>query len=162
MKLTKSPTVNIAFSEYLATGQPLFIGRGIFMRYWDLRDHKVIPEHLLLTGYYFNSHGRNWVIVIDEIQEDHHCNMKIYSAPTIQQNREFKNLEMVKFYDDKFSHEFTMSVWGKYYFIKYEENHPAGYQMYHDDEQHNWIYSQADVLNAALKLGIEKGKIRLY
>jgi hypothetical protein len=29
MTLTKSPAVNIAFSEYLATGQPLFIGRGV-------------------------------------------------------------------------------------------------------------------------------------
>lgn len=29
--LTKSPTINIAFSEYLAIGQPLFIGRGVFM-----------------------------------------------------------------------------------------------------------------------------------
>lgn len=55
--------------------------------------------------------------------------------------------------------QYTIDVWGKYYFIRYEETHPNGYQLYHSN---NEIEAQSQVLKAALAFGIEKAKIILY
>lgn len=126
-------------------------------RYFD-PDDKCVPDEVISHGYYFTTFGHNYAIEIVELEEDIHVKIHIHYTGSNPDN-DLVNLEPIKFYAGSFEHEYTMDIWGKYYFIKYEETHSKGYQLYHGD---NEIEAQAEVLKADLEFGIKLGKITLY
>jgi hypothetical protein len=127
--------------------------------HYHLRDQGM-DEETFVKGYYFNTFNHDYLLVVDELQTGIHCVIKIFSIDCLQDGREIENMTLVKYSSiNDMCHQYTIDVWSKYYFIRYEEKHEAGYQLYHSE---NEIDAQAAVLKAAVQFGIDKGKIQLY
>lgn len=126
-----------------------------------------VPEEFHKKGYFFTSNFRNYMFEITERENDSHCEIAIWQIGCIQDGITQPNpLDMVSNGEPHDMDLFcTMRLWGKYFFIRFDNNddHPIGYQLYHPiDNEINPIDEMREVLKAAYDLGMKLGEIKIY
>ena len=119
-----------------------------------------VPEDFLITGYYFQFGYDSYLLHVTELKEKTNCKIEVYSL-NVDTPETLKNRDLIKCIQSEPKLEYIVDVWGKYYFIKFDNNnnHDSGYQLYHDNNQ---IQSMAAVLEEARSLGLELAGIVPY
>lgn len=123
-----------------------------------------------ITGYYYESsahQGMNFLVSVDKIT-DMNCLVKIYSINDFTVKRNIG--DEITEYDVDFMVE--IDLWSKYFFPKFKDNRFQCYYGVKEVSHCNWqldeetkedeVKALADVMKYAIKLGLEKGNIKLY
>jgi hypothetical protein len=112
------------------------------------------------VGFYYKSSANNqqdYLISIGTDIVNESCVAEIFTIPTPQvkliNGQEIATCDIDKFID--------LNISPKYYLIKFKDGYHQFYHDYEGNGKEDYAQGMADVINFALKLGIEQAKITL-
>ena len=112
-----------------------------------------------MTGIFFKStyDVQSYYILTYRVKDKgHNCVVDVYTTGV----RIDEVGDEIEAYDFDCELLCTLDIWNKYYFTEYNNDNN---QLYHDlGGDSDTLRANADVLAFGLKLGIEKGEIKLY